>query len=63
MTDRASPMSYVYDGRKCVGFIVARGKPGVEAFDRAESSLGFFITLGEAANAVFDGVLKKQGAA
>ena len=46
MTDRASPMSYVYDGKQCVGFIIARGKHGVEAFDRAESSLGFFKTLG-----------------
>jgi hypothetical protein len=63
MTDRASPMSYVYDGKQCVGFIIARGKHGVEAFDRAESSLGFFKTLGEAANAVFDGLSKKQGAA
>src|SRR5262249_21184222 len=63
MTGSASPMNHVYDGRDCVGFIVARGKLGVEAFDRAESSLGFFKTLGEAANAVVDGLLKKHGEA
>jgi hypothetical protein len=47
-----SPLTYVYDGRDCLGFILARGKVGFEAIDRDERSLGLFQTQREAANAV-----------
>jgi hypothetical protein len=32
----------VYSGRECVGFVLARGRLGFEAFDRDERSLGLF---------------------
>jgi hypothetical protein len=31
-----APLSFVYDGRDCLGFILARGKLGFEAMDRDE---------------------------
>jgi hypothetical protein len=46
-----APMSYIYDGRECLGFILARGCAGFEAFDR-EGNLGIaaaWQTLGQAA--------------
>ena len=49
-----SPLSYVYDGRQCLGFILRRGKLGFEAIDREEASLGIFKTSTAAASAVFD---------
>jgi hypothetical protein len=45
-------MLSVYSGRKCVGFLLERGKTGVEAFDAEQRSLGVFTTLREAANAI-----------
>jgi hypothetical protein len=48
-----APMSYVYDGRACLGFVLSRGRAGFEAFDREERSLGLFPTAPAAANAVF----------
>jgi hypothetical protein len=48
-----SPMSYVYDGTRCLGFILKRGKLGFEAIDREETSLGTFQTQAAAANAIF----------
>jgi hypothetical protein len=47
-----APMSFVYDGRDCLGFILARGKLGFEAFTRDEHSLGVFATRREAADAI-----------
>ena len=32
----------VYDGRTCLGFLLPRGKQGVEALDADERSLGIF---------------------
>jgi hypothetical protein len=46
MTATMSPLSYVYDGRQCLGFILGRGKLGFEAIDRDEVSLGIFKTSG-----------------
>jgi len=46
------PMSYIYDGRACLGFVLARGKLGFEAIDRDERPLGFFQTQREAATAI-----------
>jgi hypothetical protein len=47
-----APLSFVYDGRDCLGFILARGKLGFEAMDRDERSLGVFQTQREAATAI-----------
>ena len=47
-----APMLSVYDGRQCVGWILARGKTGFEAFDAGERSLGLFDNQREAADAV-----------
>jgi hypothetical protein len=48
----AATLSFVNDGRETLGFILARGKLGFEAFDREERSLGLYPTAGAAANAV-----------
>ena len=48
----STPMMGVYDGRECVGFILARGKTGFEAFDRDQRSVGTFKTQHEAAAAL-----------
>jgi hypothetical protein len=53
-----APMSYVYAGREVLGFILARGKAGFEAFDREEQSLGMFTTQREAADAISNSKLK-----
>jgi hypothetical protein len=42
MSVAPSRLSYVYDGRVCLGFIFARGKLGFEAMDRDKRSLGLF---------------------
>jgi hypothetical protein len=47
-----TPLVSVCDGRECVGFILARGKTGFEAFDCDERSLGVYPTQGEAVNAI-----------
>jgi hypothetical protein len=53
MKTTTAPLSYIYDGRECRGFVLARGRLGFEAFDRKERSLGLFPTAPTAANAVF----------
>jgi hypothetical protein len=47
-----SPMAYVYDGRQCLGHIIARGKSGFEAFDADDKSLGLFPSQRAAADAI-----------
>jgi hypothetical protein len=42
----------VYDGRTCIGFLLPRGKIGIEAFDADQHSLGVFPTI-KAAVAAF----------
>jgi hypothetical protein len=42
--ERSTPMLSIYDGRSCVGFVLARGLRGYEAFDTSEHSLGVFET-------------------
>jgi hypothetical protein len=37
-------MVSVYDGQVCLGFVIARGRRGYEAFDAGERSLGVFET-------------------
>ena len=50
-----SPLAYVFHGRECLGFVLARGKLGFEALDREEHSLGLFSTQREAAAAITRG--------
>jgi hypothetical protein len=57
MSARLSPLSYVYDGRDCLGFILVRGKTGFEAFDRDERSLGLFPTPRAAAIALMETIV------
>lgn len=42
----------VYSGRTCVGFLVLRGKAGVEAYDADDNSLGIFSDQQSAAAAI-----------
>jgi hypothetical protein len=51
-------MLTVYDGQRCVGFILRRGKLGYEAFTADDRSVGIFRTQHEAANAL-TGVAEK----
>jgi hypothetical protein len=37
-------MLSIYDGQTCIGFVIERGKQGVELFDREQKSLGLFRT-------------------
>jgi hypothetical protein len=55
MSSAPSPLSYVYDGRECLGFVLARGKLGFEALDCEAHSLGIFSTQCEAAAAIMRG--------
>lgn len=45
-----TPMLSVYDGRRCGGFVLARGRASFEAFDATEHSLGGFKTQAAAIN-------------
>lgn len=44
----------VYDGRLCIGFLLSRGKLGIEAFNADDTSLGLFPDQASAVNAVAD---------
>ena len=50
-TEKPTMMS-VYDGQTCVGFLMLRGRDGVEAFDANASSLGLCKNLKAASVAV-----------
>jgi hypothetical protein len=45
----------VYAGQVCLGFILARGPAGFEAFRADEKSLGLFPTQRDAAAAIMRG--------
>jgi len=62
LTATLSPLSYVYDGRQCLGFILRRGKLGFEAIDHGEVSLGLFPTAKAAAAAVMNAAMCAKGA-
>jgi hypothetical protein len=55
MTARPTPLLTVYDGRQCLGHVLARGKPGYEAFDPNDKSLAIFETRRRVANALLVG--------
>jgi hypothetical protein len=40
----ATSLLWLYDGRRLVGFVLARGRAGFEAFDRNEQSRGLYPT-------------------
>jgi hypothetical protein len=42
----------VYDGQRCVGHIICRGRDGFEAFDLDDKSAGMFATQAAAAAAL-----------
>jgi hypothetical protein len=43
-------MVSVYDGQRCLGWVIERGGAGFESFDAAEKSLGVFTTKDAAIN-------------
>ena len=45
-------MVAVYDGQRCIGHVLERGKGGCEAFDADNRSLGVFPSQREAAAAI-----------
>jgi hypothetical protein len=51
----------VYDGQRCLGFILARGKSGFEAFDSSDVSLGLHAHMQAAADAISAGAQRKEG--
>jgi hypothetical protein len=51
-TDNTSRLIPVMAGKTCAGFLLRRGREGVEAFDRDERSLGLFTDPIAAAVAV-----------
>jgi len=50
-----SPLTSIYDGQTCIGFTVARGKLGIEAFTADGKSRGIHPTRHEAAKAITNG--------
>jgi hypothetical protein len=49
------PITSLYAGQVCLGFILNRGTAGFEAFSADEKSLGLFVTPREAAAAIMRG--------
>jgi hypothetical protein len=43
-TEQSESMISIYDGRQCVGFVLARGRRGYEAFNAGERSIGIFTS-------------------
>jgi hypothetical protein len=39
-----APLLAIYDGRRCIGFVLFRGGSGYEAFRADQTSLGLFPT-------------------
>ena len=55
MSGPQTAMLSVYDGQRCLGHIILRGKRGFEAFDAENNSLGVFPSDHKAADAVTRG--------
>jgi hypothetical protein len=49
----SGPMSSIYDGQQCVGFVLKRGKDGAEAFNSELQSLGTHPTEADAIRIVW----------
>jgi hypothetical protein len=56
--ERGTPITSIYDVRQCVGFVLARGHRGYEAFTAGERSLGMFETKDAAINRLMKGADK-----
>ena len=52
MSGAQTAMLSVYDGQRCLGHIIKRGKRGFEAFNHNDQSLGVFPSDHEAADAL-----------
>jgi hypothetical protein len=50
-SESTASMMSVYDGQRCIGFLLRRGK-AVEAFDGDSKSLGIFPNQATAAGAI-----------
>jgi hypothetical protein len=48
----AAPLVTIYDGRCCVGYVLARGRSGYEAFRADGASLGLFPTQAAAIHTI-----------
>jgi hypothetical protein len=48
----SASMVSVYDGRRCIGFVLAAGRDGYRAYDADEIALGSFPNMKDAAAAV-----------
>jgi hypothetical protein len=48
----SAPITSVFSGQICLGFILSRGPAGFEAFSTDERSLGIFASMKAAAAAV-----------
>jgi hypothetical protein len=44
----------LYDGQRCLGFILNRGKTGYEAYDTDDRSIGLFPSQRDAAAALME---------
>jgi len=49
-----TPLTSVMHGDRCIGFILHRGRQGVEVFTREAQSLGYFPTEHEAISALLN---------
>jgi hypothetical protein len=50
--ERHHPLASIYSGRRCIGFVLARGREGFAAFDRRERPLGLYPTRAAAVAAI-----------
>jgi hypothetical protein len=53
-TAPATPMISVMHNGRCLGFLLSRGREGVEAFTRETQSVGCFLTEYEAITALLN---------
>ena len=58
----ATPMVTVTEGRTVLGFVIARGKTGHQAYTADQRDLGLFETRVAAANAVADAAVTTEPA-
>jgi hypothetical protein len=54
-SSKPAPLVSVYDGQQCIGFILARGRSGFEAFTADEKSLGTYTSQRDAAEVISGG--------
>jgi hypothetical protein len=62
MSER-TPILSIYNGHHCLGFVLARGQVGFEAFDRDERSLGIFPAQETAIDVIHAEIAPRAGAA